>query len=128
MRKAFLEFLVSEKAISMETADDIRTVLRVVPEPIGAIALRYGMLSAGDIEIILDEQRSSPQLFGQIALNMGMLRRNQLESLLAVQQLQSAVSAAEALLLSGISTAEQMTTLLGRFLAAQRLTTAGCAV
>ena len=128
MRKAFLEFLVSDNAISLETSDDIRTVLRVVQEPIGAIALRYGLLSAGDIEIILDEQRNSQELFGEIALNMGMLRRNQLESLLAVQQLQSAVSAAEALLLSGISTAEQITTMLGRFLAEQRLARATCGV
>ena len=116
MRKAFLEFLTSQDAITSECMHDIRTLLRVAREPIGSIAFRYGMLSAGDIDCILEEQRASHRPFGQIALETGMLIREQLNSLLCVQQIRAVVETAEALALSGLCPVDEIMGHLGRFL------------
>ena len=116
MRKAFLEFLTNEGTFPVEELDDIRTLLRVAPEPIGAIAFRYGMLSAADIDRILDEQRANRRPFGEIARQMGMLREDQLQTLLSVQRMRAATEVTEALALAGLFPVEEIVPLLGRFL------------
>ena len=94
---------------------DIRTMLCVAREPIGSIAFRYGMLSAGDIDCILEEHLASYRSFGQIMVEMGILIREQFKSLLYVQQIQAVVEIAEALALSGLCPVDEIMGHLGRF-------------
>ena len=116
MRKAFLEFLAAAGTIDPEQLVSVQNVLRVPPEPIGSIAFRHGMITGGDIDEILDEQRTNYRPFGEIAISKGVLTRRQMETLLGVQQLRAATETAGALALSGVAPIEQISTLLGRFL------------
>lgn len=115
MRKAFLEFLAAEGIVPSERLENLHQLLRGAPEPIGSIAFSYGMITGGDIDLILDEQRKDHRRFGEIAMSTGMLTREQVNILLQVQQMRAAVETAEALALSGICTIDEMKTQLGRF-------------
>lgn len=115
MRKAFLDFLVSEKIVSAARLEDLASLLRGAREPIGSIAFSFGMISAGDIDTILDEQQRDYRPFGEIAMGMGLLTRQQVDSLLWVQEMRGATETAEALALSGICSIEAVTQQLGRF-------------
>ena len=55
MRKAFLEFLASQETVPSVQIEELWNLLRSAPEPIGSIAFSHGMISHGDIEVILDE-------------------------------------------------------------------------
>ena len=116
MRKAFLEFLAAEGIITDDVADNLQSLLRGVPEPIGSIAFSYGMITTNDIDVILDEQRKDYRPFGEIAMDMGMLRREQVETLLRIQQVRGATDTAEALALSGVCSVEETLKHLSRFL------------
>jgi hypothetical protein len=116
MRKAFIEYLTSEGVIISPPADKLNTMLRRAPEPIGAIAFSYSMLTGGDIDRILDEQRESHEPFGEIAMKYGMLTHDQVEALLRVQQMRAATEIAEALSLSGHVPVEDICAHLGKFL------------
>lgn len=116
MRAAFLEFLTAEGAIPSQRLDQIRTLLRGAPEPIGSIAFRYGMVTGADIDAILDQQRRDHRRFGEIAVDLGILTRDHVEMLLRVQQLRGAVEIAEALALSGLCEVDEVLAQLGSFL------------
>lgn len=115
MRRAFLEFLAAKGAVPADRVDELWNMLRSAPEPIGSIAFSHGMITGGDIDVILDEQRRRYRPFGEIAMEMGMLRREQVEALLLVQQMRAAVETAEALALSGFCSVEEVRSELGRF-------------
>lgn len=119
MRKAFLEFLATTGIAPPERLDDFRNLLRGAREPLGSIAFSYGMITGGDIDVILDEQRRDYRPFGKIAMEMGMLTRQQVETLLRIQQMREAVETAEALALSGVCPIDEVMSQLGRFFAAQ---------
>lgn len=116
MRKAFLEFLAAEGAISAGQRGTLEKCGRGAAEPIGSIAFRYGMIRCEDIDEILDEQGRSGELFGEIAIRRGVLTRKQVDALLQVQQLRAASEVAEALALSGMCPASAAIEKLGRFL------------
>ncbi|MBN2563154.1 MAG: hypothetical protein JXQ75_19705 [Phycisphaerae bacterium] len=126
MRKAFIEFLAARGAIPAERLDQLSTLLRGAPEPIGSIAFSYGMITGGDIDLILDEQRNNYKPFGEIAMDKGMLTQEQVEALLQVQQMRAAMHVAEALALSRISSIEQMMAELSQFFSQQRLSPVCC--
>jgi len=117
MRRAFLEYLVSQGVVPSNRLEILQRVLRGVPEPIGSIAFRYGMITGADIDVILDEQRGEHRPFGQIAVERSLLTQEQVDTLLLVQQMRAATETAEALALSGICSIEQIIPLLGSFLA-----------
>ncbi len=119
MRKGFLNFLVSEGCIPPERASGFQETLRAAPEPIGAIAFSYGMITGGDIDDILDEQRRTHQPFGEIAVDKGLLSRQQVETLLQVQRVRTVIQTAEALALAGICPLAEVMMQLGRFLASE---------
>lgn len=119
VRKELISFLAAEGLLPPGHGTRIQETLRVAPEPIGAIAFRYGMLSGGEIDEILDRQRHCNLPFGELAIEQGVLTENQLENLLRVQQMRAACEAAEALILSGVCSFEDVTVRLGRFLASQ---------
>ncbi|MBC7834501.1 MAG: hypothetical protein H7Y88_05295 [Phycisphaerales bacterium] len=116
MRQEFLTFLGDEGILSAATLRGACDCLRSPPEPLGAIAFNYGMITGADIDMILAEQRGTKRLFGEIALSMGILTKGQVESLVRIQQMRSAVGVAEALLLSGVFDAAELMGELGRFL------------
>jgi len=125
MRKAFLEFLAAEDIVPAKRLENLHQLLRGAPEPIGSIAFSYGMITGGDIDVILDEQRSDYRPFGEIAMSMGMLTREQVDALLHVQQMRSAVETAEALVLSGMCETDKMRAQLGKFFLQQRMSPVG---
>ncbi len=115
MRKAFLEYLADQNVIQTEQIEGLSHLLRGAPEPIGSIAFSYGMITGGDIDVILDEQRKNYRPFGEIAMEMGMLTRSQLDALLHVQQMRGATETAEALALSGACPVDELLAMLGKF-------------
>ncbi len=119
MRREFIGFLAAEGLLPLGRGARVQETLRVAPEPIGAIAFRYGMLSGREIDEILDQQRSCDRPFGEIAIERGALTATQVQNLLRVQQMRAACEAAEALTLSGVCAYEDVMSRLGRFLASQ---------
>lgn len=115
MRRAFLKFLAAKGVVPADRVEDLWNTLRNAPEPIGSIAFSHGMITGGDIDVILDEQRNRYRPFGEIAMEMGMLRRDQVEALLLIQQMRAALETAEALALSGFCSIEEARSELGRF-------------
>jgi len=53
MRKEFLDFLAAGGTIPPDRLDDLGTVLRTAPEPIGRIAFSHGMITGSDIDLVL---------------------------------------------------------------------------
>jgi hypothetical protein len=119
MRKAFLEFLVAEGIVPAGQVEDLGSLLRGAREPIGSIAFSFGMITGGDIDVVLDQQRKDYRPFGEIAMELGMLSRQQVEALLRIQEMRGATETAEALALSGICSIEDVTAQLGRFFGRQ---------
>ncbi len=115
MRDAFLGFLASEGTVPSERVEELRNLLRSAPEPIGSIAFSHGMISGGDIDLILDEQRRDYRPFGEIAMSMGMLKGDQVDALLRVQQMRAAVETAEALALAEMCSIQEVASQLGAF-------------
>lgn len=116
MRKGFLKFLAGEGVINPDRVAGFQETLRAAPEPLGVIAFRYGMITGGDIDEILDAQRHDDRPFGEIAVEKGLLTTEQVRTLLFVQQMRAATEAAEALALAGVCPVEEMMIQLGRFL------------
>ncbi|MGD8450706.1 MAG: hypothetical protein PVJ57_02710 [Phycisphaerae bacterium] len=117
MRNAFIEYLAAIGVLSPDKQDRLQTVIRTTREPIGSIALSYGLISAWDVESILEEQRACYRPFGEIAVEKGLLTSAQVEMLLLVQRLRASTEVAEALALSGVCPAEEVVSHFGRFLA-----------
>jgi|CXWL01.1.fsa_nt_gi hypothetical protein len=120
MRDSFIDFLTTNSTLSAETYERLRSMLRGAPEPIGSIAFKYGIITSGDIDMILDEQRKNHRRFGEIAIEMGIFTKPQLKSLLKVQEMRAAVETAEALALSGVRPTEEIMAHLGEFLCQAR--------
>lgn len=116
MRDAFIDYLSSHSPKTSKACSQLHAKLRTIPEPIGSIAFKYGLISGNDIDLILDEQRKNHRQFGAIAIEMGILSNNQLNALLKVQQMRYSVEVAEALALSGLQPVEEIMAHLGDFL------------
>ncbi|MEW6250799.1 MAG: hypothetical protein AB1716_09135 [Planctomycetota bacterium] len=116
MREAFLRYLLAVGLLPPNRIDRLREALRAAPEPVGAIAYRYGMIAGFDIDAILDEQRHQRRPFGEIAIDKGLLTQAQVDTLLAVQRLRAATEVAEALALAGLVPVEELVQHLGHFL------------
>jgi hypothetical protein len=115
MREALLEFVAAEGIVPRDRLKAVASLLRGTPEQIGSIAFSYGLLTGADIDLILDEQRTNYRPFGEIAISKGLLTREQV--LLGVQRLRAATEVAEALVLSGLCSMEEVMSQLSRFLA-----------
>lgn len=116
MRDAFIDYLISHSPATAKTVSQLSPSLRGIPEPIGSIAFKYGLVSSNDIDLILDEQRKNHRQFGAIAIEMGILSSDQLNALLKVQEMRYSVEIAEALALSGRQAADEIMVHLGEFL------------
>jgi hypothetical protein len=116
MRKEFLHFLAEQNLFPFDRTERFYKTLQYAPEPIGAIAFRYGLITGADIDDILDEQRRAYRPFGEIAVDKHLLTEQQLEVLLYIQQMRGAIEAAEALALAEVCPVDRLVTHLGRFL------------
>lgn len=116
MRTEFLRFLTEQQLVPVDRTGSFAKALQCAPEPIGAIAFRYGLITGSQIDDILDEQRREYRPFGEIAVDKEMLTTAQVETLLYIQHFRSAVETAEALALAGVCPAERLVVHLGRFL------------
>lgn len=116
MRNAFIDHLTTHGGLATEASERLHSLLRGAPEPIGLIAFKYGLVTTGDIDMILDEQRKNRRPFGEIAIEMGVITKPQLKALLKVQQMRAATEIAEALALSGVQPVEEVMIRLGEFL------------
>jgi len=99
VQKAFVEHLAAEYTMHPGSLAAIRSALRNPKEPIGRVAYSCGLLTAADIERILDCQRQGHRLFGEIAIELGMLTDRQLNNLLFIQDLRQVFEVAEATIL-----------------------------
>ena len=98
-RKAFLEYLAAEDTIHPGALAILERALRDPKEPIGRVAYSCGLLTAGDVEQILDCQRQDHRPFGQIAVELGVLTERQLDNVLFIQDLRQVFEVAEATIL-----------------------------
>lgn len=116
MRRAFIEYLMTNGILSPEKLEQIQNFVKTAREPIGSIAFGYGLISGWDIDNVLEQQRTTYRPFGEIAVEKGLLTQSQVDALLMVQQLRACIEIAEALALSGTCETEAIVSRVGRFL------------
>lgn len=117
MAKKFMDHLRQASIVSDRQMGLVNQHPSRDTEQVGSIAMTYGMLTGGDIDIILDEQRREYRMFGKIAVELGMLSPKQVDNLYNVQQMRKTVEVAEALILSGTCPFADVCEHLGSFLA-----------
>ena len=91
-----------------------------IREPIGMIAVGHGLLNPTQIDLVLDEQRTSRELFGEIAVRMGFLTPEQVDTLIKIQEFRTSSEIAETLALSQVLTVEDAARHLSSFLTRDR--------
>ena len=116
MRKEFLEYLAAEYTIHPGALETLESAVSDPKEPIGRVAYSCGLLTAADVERILDHQRQDHQPFGEIAVELGMLTERQLDNVLFIQDLRQVFEVAEATILCETSTRDEAIELMARFL------------
>ena len=102
MEQDFLGYLVTRGLLSEERSRNIRQTIRIVRDPIGAVAFSHGLLTGEDIDLVLSRQREEHRPFGHIATELGMMTQQQVEILVRIQHARAALSLAEALALAGV--------------------------
>lgn len=102
MKAELTDFLVSTGRIQREQLQLISREDWLSREPIGRLALLHGLLSAADIDEILNRQLTDHRLFGEIAIQLGMLTSEQLDILYKGQSVRACVELVEDLALAGI--------------------------
>ncbi len=72
-----------------------------IRDPIGLLAYAHGLLPVESIDEVLTTQKDLDLRFGETAVRMGLLSAHQVDVLLLIQQYRSAMELAEALALNG---------------------------
>jgi len=101
MRREFADYLVEKSLIGEEALQRLANQGWNIRDPIGLLAYSHGLLPAESIDEVLTNQRDLDLRFGETAVRMGLLTGNQVEVLLLMQQYRSAMELAEALALWG---------------------------
>ena len=120
MQHPFVEFLIARDLVPKNVGDLLSGTCRVVREPIGMVAVGHGVLSADQIDGILDRQRESQKLFGEIAVELGFLTPEQVETLVKIQEFRVGAQISEALALAGVLSCEESIQYLGAYLVRDR--------
>ena len=115
MDQPFVTYLVERDLIPTGAARHLANSRCFVREPIGMIAVGHGLLTAPQIDEILDAQRGCSERFGEIAIRMGFLTPHQVEVLVKVQEFRTAVAITEALTLAGVLRYDDAVRHLGTF-------------
>ena len=108
MKRAFLESLIDNGAVAPQVAAKLRGRLRAPGDPIGAIALRNGVLRETHIDAILIEQGLRYRPFGEIAIELGLLSNGQVDDILFVQRVSNVTTVVEALIVAGRCSREEI--------------------
>lgn len=117
MHHPFIEFLVSRDLIPDRVARQLQDKANYVREPIGMIAVGHGLLTATQIDTILDVQRTNrDRRFGEIAVELGFLTEEQVETLVKIQQFRTSSDIAEVLALGAVLSTDDAARYLGTFL------------
>jgi hypothetical protein len=115
MHHPFVQYLIGRSLISEADARQLGETVRLAREPIGMIAVEHGLLSAPQIDTILDRQRRSKERFGEIAVGLGFLTAEQVGTLVKIQEFRTAGAITEALALGGLMRHEDAVRHLGAF-------------
>src|SRR5512133_2110359 len=102
MQHPFVEYLATRDLVTEVEVRQLEGTIRLAREPIGMIAVSHGLLSASQIDKILDKQRHSKDRFGEIAVELGFLTPEQVQTLVKIQELRTACAITEALALGGM--------------------------
>ncbi len=101
MRREFADYLLEKGLIGDDALQRLADEGWNIRDPIGLLAYAHGLLPVESIDEVLTTQRDLDLRFGETAVRMGLLTNPQVEVLLMVQQYRSAMELAEALALQG---------------------------
>ena len=110
MRAEFANYLVDQGCVDSASAQEASAAAQDFREVIGALALRYELMSPEQVEVVLQDLGPG-QKFGEVAVQFQFLTRDQVDCLLQIQGLEEIVEIGGNLLLQRNLTAE---ILLGR--------------
>jgi hypothetical protein len=115
MRIEFANYLVDQGCVDSASANEAAAAAQSFREIIGALALRYELMSPEQVEAVLAEL-SPGQKFGELAVERNFLTRHQVDSLLQIQCLEEIVEIGGNLLLQGNLSAEEFLSRTSEFL------------
>jgi hypothetical protein len=115
MRVAFANYLVDQGCVDSASAEEAAAAAQDFREVIGALALRYDLMSPEQVEIVLQDLTPA-QKFGEIAVQRGFLTHDQVDHLLQIQGLEEIVEIGGNLLLQGSLTTETFLSRMSEFL------------
>jgi len=126
MRLEFANYLVDQGCVDSASAQDAAADTQDFREAIGALALRYDLMSPEQVEMVL-QNLGPEQRFGEIAVEHKFLTHDQVDSLLQIRNLEEIVEVGGNLLLKENLAAEKLLSLMSEFLdsVARPLLTAG---
>ncbi|MBN1345860.1 MAG: hypothetical protein JXQ73_24430 [Phycisphaerae bacterium] len=101
MRREFADYLLEKGHIDEPALQRLADDGWNIRDPIGLLAYAHGLLPVESIDEVLTTQRDLDLRFGETAIRMGLLTNHQVEVLLFIQQYRSAMELGEALALSG---------------------------
>ncbi len=101
MRREFADYLMGKGVIGEEALQRLADDGWNIRDPIGLLAYAHGLLPVESIDEVLTTQKDLDLRFGETAVRMGLLSDQQVEVLLLIQQYRSALELGEALALKG---------------------------
>lgn len=123
MRREFADYMIDKGFIDHDALQQLADEGWNVRDPIGLLAYAHGLLPVESIDEVLTTQRDLDLRFGETAVRMGLLTNRQVEVLLMIQQYRAAMELGEALALSGSLEIEQVVQALHDFWAKKVQTT-----
>jgi hypothetical protein len=99
MKREFADYLIEKGLITEQSIQRLADEGWNIRDPIGLLAYAHGLLPVESIDEVLTTQRDLDLRFGETAVRMGLLTSHQVEVLLLIQQYRSAMELGEALAL-----------------------------
>ena len=115
-RDLFFSYLLTKGVITEDAREVLAGSRPCAREPIGMIAVQHGLIRGGQIDRVLDAQRTSTTRFGDLAVQMRLLSRDQVDRLLQVQHFRVVTDLVESLVLAGFLETGQVLQHLAGFL------------
>ena len=115
-RDLFFSYLLAKGVITEDAHELLAGCRPSAREPIGMIAVQHGLIRGGQIDRVLDAQRTSKLRFGELAVQMRLLSRDQVDRLLQVQDIRVVTDLVESLVLAGVLETGQVLQHLAGFL------------
>ncbi len=119
MRREFADYLLAKGLIDEAALQRLADEGWNIRDPIGLVAYSHGLLPAESIDDILARQKDLDLRFGETAVRMGLLTSGQVEVLLMIQQYRAAMELAEGLALWGQADYDEVMRALHQFWASK---------